>query len=105
MFTRVVQCTVKPEKKNEFSRDLRQILPQVRQQPGCIDVVELFSETNPNQFVCMTFWQTREALDRYNDGLFQQVNAKLTPYVTEVSVGNYTVETSTVHRIAAGKAA
>ncbi len=105
MFTRVVQCTVKPEKRTEFSSALREVLPKIKQQPGCIDVVERYSEANPNEFVCMTFWQTKEALDHYNDGLVQRITHELTPLVDEVSVDNYAVETSTAHHIAAGQAA
>lgn len=107
MYTRIVQCTVNPEKRNEFNRTLTsELLPQIRQQSGFVDVVEMFSSTDPNEFVCMTFWKDEASLDRYDEELFPTVVEKLSPCLSgEANVDNYNVETSTIHRIAAGKAA
>jgi heme-degrading monooxygenase HmoA len=107
MYTRIVHCTVKPEKKTEFDRTLtNELLPRIKQQPGFIDVVEMYSQTNPNEFVCMTFWKSQEAVNRYTSELFPTVVQRLTPTLSgEAKVDTYSVQTSTPHRIAAGKAA
>ncbi len=107
MYTRIVRCTVNPQKRDQFSRTLtNELLPKIKQQPGFVDVVEMFSETSPDEFVCMTFWKDKQAVDRYSNELFPTVADKLTPLLTgEVNIDTYSVETSTPHRIAAGRAA
>ncbi|MGE5726523.1 MAG: antibiotic biosynthesis monooxygenase family protein [Acidobacteriota bacterium] len=106
MYTRIAQCTIKPGRKPEFSKALHEvILPQLTQQSGLVDAVELFEDTDPSQFASITFWQTKEQADTYGRELFPRFKALLDPLTYNFVVNSFNVETSTMHRIAAGKAA
>ncbi len=106
MFTRKVECNLKTTKLNDARRVLtNEVQPLLRNQPGFVDVIEAL-EPETGHFVCMTFWKTREELDRYDRETFPRIADKLSPYLTEQpTVQNLQVENSTIHNIAAGKAA
>lgn len=106
MFSRVVTCTIKPEKVNEFRTRLNnELLPKIQSQPGFVDSIESL-DTNTGQFCCMTLWENKNAVERYSSGLFQEVATNLTPFLqAPPEVKTLTVENSSVHNIKAGKAA
>ena len=61
MFTRIVECQVKPDKRDEFSNKLRsEVLPILQKQPGFVDLIELVSENNPERIVSLSFWKNKE---------------------------------------------
>ena len=107
MFTRIVECTVKPEKRNELLQRLRnEILPLLQKQPGFVDEVGLVSEHDPERMVAISFWKTREDAERYHRDNFPRVQDIVKSYLEgSMKVETYNVEESTIHRIAAGKAA
>ena len=48
MFTRFVECHVKPDKKDDFTHQLRNdVLPILQKQPGFVDLIGLVSENDP----------------------------------------------------------
>ncbi len=105
MHTRIVQCNIKPEHVQEIRQALNQdVIPLIQKQPGFVDVVEsLNPETG--QFVCMSIWKTKEDSERWGEQ-FNKIAAGLGPKVAgAVSVNTGQLETSTAHRVAAGKAA
>jgi hypothetical protein len=106
MISRIVDCNVRPEKLNDFRKALNDtFVPRIKSQPGFVDIIESL-DPNTGHFVCNTFWNTSEDVKRYDGGLFQEVAANLTPYLNgEPHVDTMQVETSTVHRIAAGRTA
>jgi len=58
------------------------------------------------EFCCTTLWNSQSDVENYDRGLFQEVAAKLGPMMTDAPVvRNLPVENSSVHRVAAGKAA
>ncbi|PYX21142.1 MAG: hypothetical protein DMG87_09555 [Acidobacteria bacterium] len=60
MFTRIVECHVKPEKKDEFNNKLRsEVLPILQKQPGFVDLIALASENDPERMVALSFWNIR----------------------------------------------
>ena len=107
MFTRIVECNVKPGKKDEFSNKLRnEALPILQKQPGFVDLIELVSESDPEQIVSISFWRSKEDAERYHREGYNRVLEMLKPHLRQdPTVQTYTVDTSTTHRIAAGKAA
>ena len=107
MFTRIVECTVKPDKRDEIQQRLRnEILPLLQKQPGFVDEVGLASEHDPERMVAISFWKTREDAERYHRDTFPRVQDIAKPYLKgPMKVETYNVEESTIHRIAAGKAA
>lgn len=106
MFSRIVQCTLKNNRIDEARQTINsEVLPQLRKQPGFIDVIESL-EPNTGEFVCMSLWRTREDADRYGNTEFNRIAGRLREFVTEEpTVNTYQVETSTIHNIAKGKAA
>lgn len=104
MISRIVTCNIKPEKLNEFRNALnQQFLPRIQRQHGFVDVVESIDPTT-GTFVCNTFWNTRQDVDNYDNGLFPEVAKALTPLLqNEPTIQTLNVENSTVHNIAAGK--
>ncbi len=45
MFTRIVECHLKPERKQEFENKLRnEVLPILQKQPGFVDLIALDPE-------------------------------------------------------------
>jgi heme-degrading monooxygenase HmoA len=107
MFTRIVECTVKPEKKEEMTHRLRnEILPLLQKQPGFVDEVSLVSESNEQRLVAISFWRTKEDAERYHRETFPRVLDIIKPALqSQPKVETYNVEDSSIHRIAAGKAA
>src|SRR5512141_2150725 len=103
MFSRIVQCTLKNNRLDEARQTLNtDVLPQLRKQPGFIDVIESL-EPNTGHFVCMSLWRTREDADRYGNTEFNRIATRLREFVTdEPTVNTYQVETSTIHNIAKG---
>lgn len=106
MFSRIVQCTLKNNRLDEARQTLTsEIIPQLRRQPGFIDVVESLDPQN-GQFVCMTLWKTREDADRYGQTEFARTATKLQEFISgEPTIQTLPVETSTAHHIAKGKQA
>jgi quinol monooxygenase YgiN len=106
MISRIVDCSVRPEKLNEFRRALNEeFVPRIKAQPGFVDIIESI-DVNNGHFVCNTFWNSAEDVKRYDTGLFQEVASNLTPFLSgEPAVHTMHVENSTVHRINAGRSA
>jgi quinol monooxygenase YgiN len=107
MFTRIVECYVKPGKRGEFTEAMKSlVLPILQSQAGFVDLIALTSEDEPDRSVSLSIWNSREDAERYHrdhfDGIINSVRPLL---VDEPSVEFYRVEASTAHRIAAGKAA
>jgi hypothetical protein len=51
-------------------------------------------------------WETKDDVDNYNNGLFQEIAAQLGPLMTEgPTVKTLPVENSSAHDVRAGKAA
>ena len=107
MFTRIVECRLKPEKKQEAAARMNnEVLPVLQKQPGFVDLIILTHEHEPERMVALSFWKSREDAERYHREHFNRVTEILKPYLTDTpKVETYNVDTSTTHRIAAGKAA
>jgi heme-degrading monooxygenase HmoA len=107
MYTRIVECTVKPDKREEFNTRMRnEVLPLLGKQPGFVDEVSLKHETDQDRLVAISFWRTKEDAERYRRETFSKVQDILKPLLkTQPEVETFNVEDSTIHRIAAGKAA
>jgi heme-degrading monooxygenase HmoA len=61
MFARLAQITAKPGQASNVSQAARdRLIPMLKQQPGFIDTLGLNSDTDPNQFVGITLWNSKE---------------------------------------------
>jgi len=107
MFVRIVETDLKPETEKEARATLsEQVLAILRDQPGFVDEITLLSDETPHHLVALSFWNRREDAVRYHTNHFEEVTALLRPYIESTpTVRTFNVEESTVHQIAAGKAA
>ena len=107
MFTRIVECHVKPEKKDEFNQKLRNdVLPILNRQPGFVDLISLVQDTDRERQLALSFWNTKEDAERYHREQYSRILEMIKPYLKkDPRVETFNVDTSTSHRIAAGKAA
>jgi hypothetical protein len=82
-----------------------EFLPRIQGQHGFIDNIESLDPAT-GEFCCTTLWNSRSDIETYDNGLFQEIAAKLGPLMTEApTVKTLPVENSSAHRVAAGKAA
>ena len=107
MFTRVVAITSKTGKARELARTINdRVLSLLKSQPGFVDEIVLISDENPDRLLALSFWRTQEDAERYNREGFPAVNEMIRPLIEGVpKVETFNLEQSTVHKIAAGKAA
>jgi heme-degrading monooxygenase HmoA len=107
MFTRFVECHVKPDKKDDFNNKLRNdVLAILQKQPGFVDLIGLVSESDPDRVVSVSFWNSKQDAERYHREQFSRIAEMLKPVLKrEPEVDTFNVDTWTTRRIAAGKAA
>lgn len=107
MYTRMVEITAKQGKTDQLLETMRDsILRKLRSQPGFIDMIGLVSDHNRSRLVAISFWDTKENAERFQRDHFNEIVETLRPQLeSDPTVRTFDVETSTVHRIAAGKAA
>lgn len=58
----VATLGVKPEKRADFLENARDVISATRREPGCISYDLTSSITEPNEFVFVERWESREAL-------------------------------------------
>ncbi len=106
MFVRMTQVTAKSTQSPEFRSILERAMSTLKQQPGCIDVVALNSEDQPNEFVGISFWKSKEDAEKYMAGSAQQIlQAIKTVTQGEPLIRSFNVIVSTAHGLGINRAA
>ncbi len=107
MFTRIVECHVRPETRDEVENRIRnEVLSVLQKQPGFVDLIALESEDKAERLVAISFWNTKHDAERYHREHYPQVAEILKPYLTsDPRVETFHVGHSTAHRISADEAA
>ena len=107
MVTRVVECTVKPEKRAALLEALHdEVVPILREQPGFLQLLALTPEEDEVKLLIMSLWRRREDAEEYDRTDYPRVLAMLKQYlrfIPEVKI--HAVEFSTMQRMAATAAA
>jgi quinol monooxygenase YgiN len=106
MIARIVTCTVAPSKVTEFRTLLNNtLLPKVQSQPGFVENIEAL-DPNTGQFSCTTLWQSRSDVENYDNSIFPEIAAKMSPLLNgNPTVQTLPVENSSTHRVRAAAAA
>jgi len=106
MYSRIISCTINPAKVTDFKTALNsQFLPRIQEQPGFIDNIESLDPAT-GQFSCVTLWKSETDVKNYDNGLFQEIAAAITPLLQgSPTVQTLPVENSSAHHVQAGKAA
>jgi heme-degrading monooxygenase HmoA len=107
MFTRVVEVQAKPGRAKELCNTIAEkALPILRNQPGFVDELVMVSNTQSDRVLAISIWKTLEDAERYNREQYPTINEMIQNQIaTAPKVQTFTVNLSTSHRIAAGKAA
>ena len=107
MYTSVVDLTTKQGKARELTQAVNdKVRPILEKQTGFVDVTVIVSDTEPNRVLALSFWNTREDVQRYEREQFDAVQ-KTVQHLLESApeVNTFNVHTSTAHKVAAEKAA
>jgi quinol monooxygenase YgiN len=106
MISRIVSCTIDPSRVEEFRTALNNnFLPRIQSQPGFVENIESLDPAT-GQFCCTTVWKSQADVDKYHNGLFQEVASGLMPLLKGApTVQTLPVENSSVHRVKTGTAA
>ena len=102
MFARMVQITTKSGQGpdlNEHTRD--RTFNVLKQQAGFIDMVVLKSDTDPNQFVGISLWKSREDAEKFlASQQWQQLLLEFRPMVQgDPIIRTFNVDASTMHNV------
>lgn len=66
MFARVVVVRTKSGKARELTKTIHErIIPMLEGQPGFVDEILLVSDTEPDQFLALSFWESQQDAERY----------------------------------------
>jgi heme-degrading monooxygenase HmoA len=103
MFTRMMTCTLKPEKKEEFLEAARQLPNAYKNQTGFVDLLTSISEELPNRALVVALWRTRSDSQEFYKNRAPLLGLK--PFLEEEQIEHYYLETSNVFQITGGKAA
>jgi len=107
MFTRIVEVTSKAGKARDLTRTVSEkVLTILKNQPGFMDEITLISNEDPNRILAISFWKAKEHADAYQRDQFNRVTDTISNLIAGTpQVRTFEVQTSTVHNIAADKAA
>ena len=107
MFTRTVEITAKSGKARELASTINEkVIPILKKQAGFVDETLLVSDTEPNQILALSFWDSQEDAERYQREQYPVIHDMVRHLLeAEPVFRTFNVESSTTHRIAPGKAA
>jgi heme-degrading monooxygenase HmoA len=107
MFTRTVEVTTKSGKAKELANVINdKALPILKKQTGFVDETLLVSDAEPNRILALTFWNSKEDAERYHREQYPAIHEMVRHLLeAEPVIRAFNVDSSTTHRIAAGKAA
>jgi quinol monooxygenase YgiN len=105
MHSRVITCTIKPEKVDEFRNTINnELLPRIQAQPGFLENIESVDPAT-GKYCCVTLWKSEADVKNYDNGLFQEIAGKLVPMMEgNPIVQTLPVDNASAHNIRAGKA-
>ena len=103
MFTRMMSCILKPEKKEEFLEAARQLSSAYKNQAGFVDLLTFISEEHPDRALVAAVWRTRSDSQEFYKSRAPLLDLK--PFLKEEQIEHYYLETSSVFNVASGQAA
>ena len=107
MFTRTVEVTPKSGKARELANTINdKVLPILKKQKGFVDETVLVSDTEDNRVLSLSFWNSKEDAEKYQREQYPAIHEMVRHLLeAEPVIRTFNVDSSTTHRIAAGKAA
>ena len=107
MFTRTVEVTSKSGKARELANIINdKALPILKKQKGFVDETVLVSDKEDNRVLSLSFWNSKEDAEKYQRDQYPAIHEMVRHLLeAEPVIRTFNVDSSTTHRIAAGKAA
>jgi len=107
MFTRTVEVTAKSGKGRELANTINdKVLPILKKQTGFVDETLLVSDAEPDRIVALSFWKSKEDAEEYQRRQYPAIRDMVQHLLeAEPVIRTFNVDSSTTHKIAAGKAA
>jgi quinol monooxygenase YgiN len=107
MYARIVEFNTKPGKARELCETINdKVLTILKKQAGFVDETVLVSDTESSRVLGMSFWNKKDDAERYRQGQYPKIHEMLKHLLdAEPVIRTFDVNSSTTHRIAAGKAA
>ena len=83
MFARFLEMTVKPNKKTELMKKVKEeILPILKTYNGFFVLIPLDVETEPTKFYAISLWQAKLDAEKYEKENFPKVKTIVEPFLT-----------------------
>ncbi len=103
MFTRMMTCKLKLEKKEDFLKAARQLTSAYKDQTGFVDLLTLISDDNPDRALVLAVWRTKSDSQEFYRNRAPLLDLK--PFLQEEQIEHYNIENSSVFKVGSGKAA
>ena len=96
MFARIIEFIPQVEKKEEFTKIVRdKVVPILRKQPGFLEILPFVPDTPVEKNVIVTLWAEKRDAERYEHEVYPKVAEIVKPYLTtSITFKHYTLETS-----------
>lgn len=96
MFVRILEFGMKPEKKAEYIRVLKnEVLPILKKQTGFLEILPFFPENVEERCLNISIWATKVDAERYQKEVYMKVFEILKPFLTTpVTTRFLTLETT-----------
>jgi heme-degrading monooxygenase HmoA len=97
MFAHILNFEVKPEKKEEFVKVVKnEILPILKTQTGFLEILPFSPEkTRVEKMITISLWNTKSDAERYEREIYPKALNILKPFLTTpVEVNYYKLETA-----------
>lgn len=97
MFARILDFEVKPEKKEEFVKLVKnEIVPILKKQIGFLEILPFFPERmREEKVITISLWATKSDAERYEKEYYAKALNILKPFLTTpVNVNHYILETA-----------
>jgi quinol monooxygenase YgiN len=85
MFARFFEIKAKPGKKQEFFKTLKDEILPILNKYEIIDLIPLEPETEAAKVIVISFWQSKAAIEIYENEAYPTIWALLAPFVVERS--------------------
>ena len=101
MFTRMMTCTLKLDKKEEFLEAARKLPSAYKDQTGFVDLLTFISDDHPDRALVVAVWRTKSDSQEFYKNRAPLLDLK--PFLEEEHIEHYFLETSSVFKIPSGK--
>jgi quinol monooxygenase YgiN len=101
MFARVVEVSLRHEKKDEVIETMRkEVLPILKKQHGFLEYLPLVPENKTEKVLSITLWTEKYEAEKYAKEVFPRVEGILKPFLTApIVVKMFEVETTLCERL------